>query len=74
MLAKLKTFAALCGAFFVAVAIAFLRGRKAGVTHMEAEQQRKRDALQDHYDEIDSRPVDPSAAYDGLRQRPKGGR
>lgn len=73
MLSKIKTFVALCGAFFVAVAIAFLRGRNAGVTHMKAEQQRKRDALQDHYDEIDGRPVDPGAAYDSLRKR-SGGR
>lgn len=74
MLSKLKTFAALCGAFFVALAIAFLKGRKAGVAHMESEQQRKRDALQQHYDEIDARPVDPGAAYDSLRERSKGGR
>lgn len=67
MLSKLKTFAALCGAFFVAIAIAFLKGRKAGVAHMEAEQQRKRDALQQHYDEIDARPVDVGGAYDRLR-------
>jgi hypothetical protein len=67
MLSNLKTFAALCGAFFVAVAIAFLKGRKAGVEHMASEQQRKRDALQQHYDEIDNRPVDVGGAYDRLR-------
>ena len=42
MLSKFKTFAALCGAFFVAVVIAFLKGRKAGVDHIEAEQNRRR--------------------------------
>jgi len=73
MLVKLKTFAALCGAFFVAIAIAVLKGRAEGIRHMEVEQQRKRDALQDHYDEIDSRPVDPGGAYERLRKR-SGGR
>jgi hypothetical protein len=67
MLSKFKTFAALCGAFFVAVVIAFLKGRKAGVQHIEAEQQRKRDALQQEYDEIDAGPVDPTGSYDRLR-------
>lgn len=42
MLSKLKTFAALCGAFFVALAIAFIKGRSAGVEHMESEQQARR--------------------------------
>jgi|GEM_PF-2403694 hypothetical protein len=42
MLSKFKTFAALCGAFFVAVVIAFLKGRKAGVDHIEAEQSARR--------------------------------
>ncbi len=42
MLSKLKTFAALLGAFFVAVAIAFLRGRRAGIERIEAEQNRRR--------------------------------
>ncbi|ODT80591.1 MAG: hypothetical protein ABS76_15550 [Pelagibacterium sp. SCN 64-44] len=57
MLSKLKTFAALCGAFFVAVAIAFLRGRRAGVEHMEAELQARRieamKARKDVDDEVD---------------------
>ena len=74
MLSKFKTFAALLGAFFVALTIAFLKGRRAGVEHMEAEQQRKRDALQQHYDEIDARPVDPGASYDRMRDRAEGGR
>lgn len=57
MLSKLKTFAALCGAFFVALAIAFLKGRRAGVEHMEAEQQARRieamKARKDVDDEVD---------------------
>jgi hypothetical protein len=74
MLSKLKTFAALLGAFFVALGIAVLKGRKAGIDHMKAEQQEKRDALQKHYDEIDARPVDVGSAYDRLRKRSKSGR
>lgn len=42
MLSKLKTFAALCGAFFIALGIAFLKGRKAGVEHIEREQAARR--------------------------------
>ena len=74
MLSKLKTFAALLGAFFVALGVAFLRGRRAGIEHLEAEQQRNRDALQQHYDEIDSRPLDPERAYERLRDRAEGRR
>jgi hypothetical protein len=73
MLSKLKTLAALCGAFFIALGIAFLKGRGEGKRHMEAEQQRKRDALQSHYDQIDAGPVDVGGAYDSLRKR-SGGR
>jgi hypothetical protein len=68
MLSKLKTVAALCGAFFIALGIAFLKGRGEGKRHIEAEQQRKRDALQTHYDQIDSGPVDVGSSYDSLRK------
>ena len=76
MLSKLKTFAALCGAFFIAVGIAFLKGRADGEKIIEAEQQKRRDQLQEHYDEIDRQAVDPDRAYDRLRRLPddKGGR
>lgn len=72
--AKFKTALAIAGAVIVAIGIAFLRGRKAGVEHIQAEQQRKQDALQDEYDRIDAGPIDPGGAYDRLRQRSKGGR
>jgi hypothetical protein len=71
--AKLQTALAIAGAVIVAIGIAFLKGRKAGVEHIQAEQQRKRDALQDEYDRIDAGPVDPGGAYDRLRKR-SGGR
>jgi hypothetical protein len=70
---KFKTALAIAGAVIVAIGIAFLKGRKAGVEHIQAEQQRKRDALQDEYDRIDAGPVDPGGAYDRLRKR-SGGR
>lgn len=42
MLAKLKTFAALLGAFFVVAVIVFFKGRAEGIKYIEAEQQRRR--------------------------------
>lgn len=66
---KIKLGLGVAGAFVVALGIAVLKGRAEGIRHMEAEQQRKRDALQQHYDEIDSRPVDVGGAYDRLRRR-----
>lgn len=45
---KVKGFAAALGLILVAIGIAFLKGRKAGVEHMEAEQTKRRiEALQD---------------------------
>jgi len=70
---KIKAGLAIAGAVIIAIGIALLRGRAEGKAFMETEQQRKRDALQSHYDEIDAGPVDPGAAYDSLRKR-SGGR
>lgn len=70
--AKLQAALAIAGAVIVAMGIAFLKGRKAGVEHIQAEQQRKRDALQDEYDRIDAGPIDPGGAYDRLRKRSDG--
>lgn len=66
---KLKGYAAASGLILAAIGIAFLKGRKAGVEHIETEQARKRDALQQHYDEIDGRGVSPDNAYSRLRER-----
>lgn len=45
---KIKGFAAGLGLVLVAIGIAFLKGRKAGVEHVEAEQTKRRiEALQD---------------------------
>lgn len=45
---KLKGYAAASGLILAAIGIAFLKGRKAGVEHMEAEQTKRRiEALQD---------------------------
>ena len=71
-LGKVKTALAIAGAFIVALGIAVLKGRAEGRAFMEAEQQRKRDALQDEYDRIDAGPVDPGKSYDGLRERSRG--
>ena len=72
--AKIKAGLAIAGAVLVAIGIALLKGRAEGIRHMEAEQQRKRDALQQEYDRIDAGPIDPGGAYDRLRKRSKGGR
>lgn len=39
---KIKAALAIAGAVIVAIGIAFLRGRKAGIDHIEAEQDRRR--------------------------------
>lgn len=69
MLSKLKTFAALCGAIFIALAIAFLKGRKAGVEHIEAEQaarriqsMKDRKAVDDEVQNLGSNDIDQSLA------------
>lgn len=67
--ARVQGWVAFAGLILAAVAVAFLKGRSEGKAYMEAEQQRKRDALQQHYDEIDRAPADPGAAYDRLRDR-----
>lgn len=66
---KIKAGLAIAGAVIIAIGIALLKGRAEGKAFMEAEQQRKRDALQDEYDRIDAGPVDPGGAYDRLRRR-----
>lgn len=65
---KLKAGLAVAAAIAGALVVMFVKGRRAGIAHMEAEQARKRDALQKEYDAIDSRPVDPRGAYDRLRR------
>jgi len=65
--AKAKGWLALAGAVIAAVGIAFLRGRAEGKRILEAEQQRRRDKLQEHYDEIDREVIDPPRSYDRLR-------
>lgn len=66
---KLKAGLAIAGAVIIAIGIAVLKGRAEGKRYMEAEQQRKRDALQDEYDRIDAGPIDVGGAYDRLRKR-----
>jgi uncharacterized membrane-anchored protein YhcB (DUF1043 family) len=65
--AKIKIGLGIAGAVIVAVGIAFLKGRRAGVEHIEAEQQKRRETLQEHYDEIDRQAIDPAGSYDSLR-------
>lgn len=69
---KLKGGLAIAGAVIVAIGIALLKGRADGKRYMEAEQQRKRDALQKEYDRIDAGPVDPRGAYQRLRDKSRG--
>lgn len=71
--AKLQAGLAFLGVILAAIGIAFLKGRKAGQEHIQAEQQRKRDALQDTYDKIDAGPIDPDTSYGRLRDRARRG-
>ncbi|KQX35348.1 hypothetical protein ASD04_15015 [Devosia sp. Root436] len=64
---KIKIGLGIAGAVIVAIGIAFLKGRRAGIEHIEAEQQKRRDNLQEHYDEIDRQAIDPAGSYDRLR-------
>ena len=64
---KIKIGLGIAGAVIVAIGIAFLKGRRAGIEHIQAEQQRRRDNLQEHYDEIDRQTIDPAGSYDRLR-------
>lgn len=69
MIARLKTWAAVAGAFIVAAFYVFFRGKSAGRAAVEAQEQKARDALREKYDEIDSKPADVGAAYERLRAR-----
>lgn len=64
---KIQVGLGIAGAIVVAIGIAFLKGRRAGIEHIAAEQQKRRDNLQEHYDEIDRQTIDPAGAYDRLR-------
>jgi len=60
---------ALAAAAGLLAVLSYGRGRAHGKSQSEAEQTRKRDALQEKYDRIDAGPVDPGRAYDRLRDR-----
>ena len=51
----------------VAVLAAYWRVREDGKNAIRVEQAKAKDALQEHYDEIDSQAVDPARSYDRLR-------
>lgn len=50
-----------------AIFVAYWRIRQDGKDAASLEQAQARDALQEHYDEIDGQNVDPAASYDRLR-------
>lgn len=60
---------ALVAAAGAIAALGYGKGRAEGKSIMEAEQQRKRDALQQEYDRIDAGPVNVGAAYQRMRKR-----
>lgn len=66
---KIKVWLAFAGIVIAAIGVAWMNGRKAGAEHIESEQAKKRDALQQHYDEIDGRGLSPDDAYKRLRER-----
>lgn len=64
---RLVTAGAVVLAVLAAIGLALRGARRDGINHVLVEQQGKRDELQKHYDEIDSRPIDVDNAYAGLK-------
>lgn len=60
---KLKAALAIAGAVIVSIGIAFLRGRKAGIDHIEAEQDRRRLESMKQRKEVDDE-IDALGAQD----------
>lgn len=67
MLSKLKTAALALAGFFIALGFAFMKGRKAGIDHIEAEQSARRvqsmkdrKAVDDEVQNLGSNDVDQS--------------
>lgn len=60
---------ALAVASFGAAWRVYERGRADGRAEIERRDQARRDYLQEHYDEIDSRPRDPDDAFRRLHDR-----
>lgn len=52
-----------------AIGLAMRQARQDGINQVEREQQERRDALQEQYDEIDSSPPDLDAALGRLQSR-----
>lgn len=59
-------------ALSILTALVYRRGRRDGAEAIERRDQKRRDYLQEHYDEIDRRPLDPRDAYRRLRDRSGG--
>lgn len=66
---KTKFYALAIGAALAAAFAAYWRIREDGKNAVLVQQQRKRDELQAHYDEIDAGAPDLDAALDRLRRR-----
>ncbi|WIY52471.1 hypothetical protein O9Z70_13535 [Devosia sp. YIM 151766] len=47
----------------------YAKGRQHGRDEVERRDQKRRDYLKEHYDEIDSRPRDPDNAFERLHKR-----
>jgi len=65
---KAKFYALAAVGAVAALLAAYWRIRADGKAAAELEQAKARDALQEHYDEIDRQAVDPAASYDRLRR------
>jgi uncharacterized lipoprotein NlpE involved in copper resistance len=64
---KTKFYALAIGAALAAAFAAYWRIREDGKNAARLEQQKARDHLQEHYDEIDRQNIDPAGSYDRLR-------
>jgi len=65
---KAKFYALAAAAAVAAIFVAYWRIRADGKAAAQIEQAQARDALQEHYDEIDRQAVDPATSYDRLRR------
>lgn len=66
---KVKTLLATAGAIIVAVAIAFLKGRKSGKLDMQADITKETHKVEKQFQKIDAGPADFDGAIGSLRKR-----
>jgi hypothetical protein len=67
--AKLKGYLALAGLIIVALATAYIKGRKGGAAGAHAEAAKQTNRIQKQFDKIDAQKPDFGKAIENLRKR-----